>query len=321
MSLNFYNGPANSWSTADIWSDIVLYEYSGAHVYRHHESEPDVNIEAVYYSPIRNSFAYRTFPYTSSYSGPCSDYLAVSWTDAGESVLFDASSGALHDVGYEFNITASLGQHVCVGMDYAGRTVYGYSDVSGQWTSQVLDGDPIIGFSTDYVSWASTQWSYPKYWAYNGLCDSWVELVPSGSYVGSDQGARTILVVRSDALYGFNPECALTRLEDEDDQAAAGDNSPDVPHTYALYPNSPNPFNPTTTIRFDLPRAGRVKVRIHDVAGRLVRTLVDEMLPASSHVRQWDGRDDRGHMVGSGTYLLRLETDACVRIQKMLMVK
>jgi hypothetical protein len=206
-------------------------------------------------------------------------------------------------------------------MDYAARTVYGYSDVSGQWSTQVLDGDPIIGFSSDYVGWASTQWSYPKYWAYNGLCGSWVELVPSGSHVGSDQGARTILVIRSDALYGFNPECALTAIHDEDDPTADGNTPPDAPQTYALYPNSPNPFNPATTIRFDLPRAGQVKVRIYDVSGRLVRTLVDEVLPAASHVQQWDGRDDAGQQVSSGTYLLRLETNAYVRAQKMLMVK
>jgi hypothetical protein len=74
----------------------------------------------------------------------------------------------------------------------------------------------------------------------------------------------------------------------------------------ALHQNAPNPFNPLTTIRFDLPETGRVRLSILDVAGRLVCVLIDESLPPGSHETVWDGRDSSGRGVSSGAYLARL---------------
>ncbi|MHB8080445.1 MAG: FlgD immunoglobulin-like domain containing protein [Candidatus Krumholzibacteriia bacterium] len=68
----------------------------------------------------------------------------------------------------------------------------------------------------------------------------------------------------------------------------------------------PNPFNPATTIRFDLPAAGRVRLSVYDVAGRLVRTLVDNSLAEGPHEAVWDGRDASGRGVGAGSYFARL---------------
>jgi flagellar hook assembly protein FlgD len=69
----------------------------------------------------------------------------------------------------------------------------------------------------------------------------------------------------------------------------------------------PNPFNPRTTIRFDLPEAGPARLSVFDVAGHLVRTLVDESLSLGRHEAVWDGLDSSGRAVGSGSYLARLE--------------
>lgn len=70
---------------------------------------------------------------------------------------------------------------------------------------------------------------------------------------------------------------------------------------------SPNPFNPRTTIRFELDRPGRANLAIHDLSGRLVRTLLAADLPAGSQAVTWDGLDGAGRSVGSGRYLARLE--------------
>jgi len=94
-----------------------------------------------------------------------------------------------------------------------------------------------------------------------------------------------------------------------------------VPTKFALHPNYPNPFNPSTHIEFALPRPGHVTARIYDVTGRLVRTLVDEDLPAAVHARVWDGTDDSGRQVASGTYYLKLTAPGHAAVQKMLMVK
>ncbi len=73
-----------------------------------------------------------------------------------------------------------------------------------------------------------------------------------------------------------------------------------------LDPNRPNPFNPHTEIRFDLPASGRVSVRIYDLAGRLVCTLLDGDRPAGPGHVSWDGRDAAGRAVAAGAYLCRL---------------
>lgn len=74
-----------------------------------------------------------------------------------------------------------------------------------------------------------------------------------------------------------------------------------------LLPNEPNPFNPTTTLRFEVPQAGVAHLRVYDVAGRLVRTLYVGDPGRGERSLNWDGRDDAGRPLVSGSYRLRLE--------------
>lgn len=95
-----------------------------------------------------------------------------------------------------------------------------------------------------------------------------------------------------------------------------------TPAVLALSSNYPNPFNPRTTIRFRTEAdAERVSLRIYDVAGRLVRTLVDGALAAGDHQVMWQGRDDAGSEVASGVYLYRLEAGAASRSRSMVLVR
>lgn len=84
---------------------------------------------------------------------------------------------------------------------------------------------------------------------------------------------------------------------------------------------APNPFNPRTAIQLSLPEAGRARVDIFDVRGRLVRTLVDEELPAGIHQRTWSGLDDSGRRVASGVYLIRLRHPGGQRVVKAALVE
>ncbi|HET9253129.1 MAG TPA: hypothetical protein VFP58_13535, partial [Candidatus Eisenbacteria bacterium] len=95
------------------------------------------------------------------------------------------------------------------------------------------------------------------------------------------------------------------------------------PSTYALHQNAPNPFNPVTWIRFDLPRPGRVALRIYSVDGRLVREW-RESLPAGRHRVRWDGRTTNENPVASGVYFARLAVEGPEPFEasrRMLMVK
>ncbi len=93
------------------------------------------------------------------------------------------------------------------------------------------------------------------------------------------------------------------------------------PQALHLEQNAPNPFNPRTTIRFELPGAGVARLAVYDVAGRLVRTLVDESLPSGRHEAVWDGRDATGRDVASGSYLARLQFDGRVETVRMGLVR
>ncbi len=94
-----------------------------------------------------------------------------------------------------------------------------------------------------------------------------------------------------------------------------------APETFELSQNFPNPFNPETKIRFQLPRAERVVIRIVDVLGREVRRLVDDRKPAGFHEVVWDARDDRGLKVGSGVYYYQIQAGEFRQTKKMLLLK
>ena len=95
-----------------------------------------------------------------------------------------------------------------------------------------------------------------------------------------------------------------------------------VPTAFALAGNHPNPFNPMTTIRYDVPRSGRVKIDVFDVRGRKVTTLVDRVVPAGRHSVVWDGRDQGGATVPSGVYFSRLTADGGERFtDRMTLLK
>ncbi len=84
----------------------------------------------------------------------------------------------------------------------------------------------------------------------------------------------------------------------------------------------PNPFNPQTTITFELPRSSNISLTIYDVSGHPVRTLVDnEVRPAGRFQTQWSGRDESGRMVASGVYFYRLETPTTSRTKRLTMLK
>jgi len=99
----------------------------------------------------------------------------------------------------------------------------------------------------------------------------------------------------------------------------AGDNG--LPTQFTLDSAYPNPFNPATTIKYATPRTGMVTLKIYNLAGRHVRTLVDGQKTAGFHSIMWDGTDHKGRGVASGAYYYRLQADGFEETHKMLLVK
>jgi len=83
----------------------------------------------------------------------------------------------------------------------------------------------------------------------------------------------------------------------------------------------PNPFNPSTEIRYMLPRESRVSIAIFDAEGRLVRTLVDESQVRGEYSARWDGRTGLGETASSGVYFVKLTANGETRTQKMVLLK
>ena len=85
--------------------------------------------------------------------------------------------------------------------------------------------------------------------------------------------------------------------------------------------NYPNPFNPSTTINYNIPKDGDVKLNIYNLKGQLVKTLVSESKKSGSYKITWNGDDQAGNRVSSGLYFTRIESNGKTLTNKMLMLK
>lgn len=94
-----------------------------------------------------------------------------------------------------------------------------------------------------------------------------------------------------------------------------------VPNTFFISQNFPNPFNPSTVIRFGLPIEENVTLKVYDILGREVKTLVNETLRPGYHSVEWDGTNNYGAKVSSGIYVYRIVAGKFVKSMKMMMLK
>jgi hypothetical protein len=94
-----------------------------------------------------------------------------------------------------------------------------------------------------------------------------------------------------------------------------------LPAKCRLLPNHPNPFNPSTTVTYEISQPGQASLVVYDARGRRLLTLLDGFTPVGRHSLQWDGRDSQGRKMPSGSYITRLVTDQGVSSQKMVLAR
>ena len=104
------------------------------------------------------------------------------------------------------------------------------------------------------------------------------------------------------------------------DENPSGD-PPVLPARFAVHPVQPNPSNPATSIAFETAAAGPVQVRIYNLRGELVVTLLDGAQPAGRHQLVWRGRDDRGDEVASGVYIVVVESGGERASRRIVLVR
>jgi len=174
--------------------------------------------------------------------------------------------------------------------------VWGGGFVKG-CTVALIDGSTVLSSST--VGWIGKDYI---------IAAIDLNAAPAGDYdvVVTNPGGGTAVQVD-----GFHINDVISGTEE----------FPRVPAEFALRQNFPNPFNPSTTIPFDIRERTEATLRIYNIRGQLVRTLVDRVLEARSYTQPWDGRDDGGVSVSSGVYFCKLVAGDFEDVRKLVLTK
>ena len=140
----------------------------------------------------------------------------------------------------------------------------------------------------------------------------WVE-VPE-AIVNTVESTVSLTSRQVSAYYALCGRRPLPTAVEEEEQSQ-------IPIKFALLPNFPNPFNVSTTIRFDLAKEAWVRLEIINALGQPIRTLVDGPHRAGYASIQWNGQDDAGRDIASGVFLYRLRTSKQMEMRKLLLLR
>lgn len=136
--------------------------------------------------------------------------------------------------------------------------------------------------------------------------------------INPDNPDKVIMPTHGNGVWiGYRTPPLLKAASPTDSAQADGS----LPKKFALHGNYPNPFNPATLIKYDLPKTTEVSLAIYDVLGRCVRILVDAQIEAGYHIQLWDGKDGRGMPLSSGLYFVRLQTAEFNQARKMTLLR
>jgi hypothetical protein len=139
--------------------------------------------------------------------------------------------------------------------------------------------------------------------------------VPADSPLGQQMVAIASMLDEYNNGVFSGPQCAEGSRRNEEPLASGGVDA------VTLEQNAPNPFRPPTSLGYSLPAAGRARLAVYDLAGRLVKVLVDADQGAGRYSAIWDGTDERGAPVGRGIYFYRLQAGTQFGVRRMVMVR
>ncbi len=310
MMVHFYNGAFNSWTTTYTGKKTgTVYSNSGGKYLFMLESEaPDR--ETIFYSSITNTYHKVSFPDGVTGTGRTSDYLACLNKSNG-SYFFDANDGSITSLSYPMQIEG-LSNSAAVTYDENTNTAYGYDASTKTWTQISITGDlslpPRI---VEFIGIVPVD-SRKGYYAYSAKHNYWGYLY-SNDYKSEFIG-ENIACVRNHTnktLYAFYPDAVIGINEETADFD---------PKSFQLNQNYPNPFNPSTTIRFELPISGLVTLKIYDVLGNEIVTLINEEKSAGDYEVDFNTLTINHHPI-FGVYFYRLKAGRFIQTKKMVLLR
>jgi len=197
-----------------------------------------------------------------------------------------------------------------------GNMLYNHQVVHGD-----IDGDGVDEFTVDVGGAVLTfkavgDNDYELFWIKRGI--SWADGIAMGD-VDGDGLSEIIIAITPINNFGLFTKAYVYKF----DSTVLGIpvQKPSTPHTIALYPNYPNPFNSITTIRYQLYKAQHIKLIIYNILGKEVITLIDDWQTAGIHSIKWDGINQIEKEVSSGIYFVQLKAGEQQREQKIVLTK
>lgn len=246
-----------------------------------------------------------------STSGTFSEVTTANTSISGDQVIFEVADAHLTDAYYYTIGTTHSESSLPVGLSSLTATA-GDGQVTLRWTTESeIDN---LGFHV-YRALAEDG-------KYERLTEEWI--AGAGNSASGREYAFTDVHLTNGVTYWYKIEdTAFDGAKTMHGPLsitpqASGEIVVSLPDASALAPCYPNPFNPNTTIRYQLSEPGYVRLAIYDLLGRKVRTLADGLRPAGYYSILWDGRDDWGRKVGTGVYLSRMDAKDFVGVSKML---
>ncbi len=311
MRMYFYNSHTNDWSWTDTPEHWDRAGTAAAHIYMYN-AWPENN--TIVYASSQDTVMQADFPDSIYVYTKINGILTYARSE-NLSYLFNAENCTVHEKDFEFNQNGMGSRSAAFYDTTGGMTLHGYSTLSDRWTTCSISDQPYYCYDLGYIglisAWVGMN-GYGKFYAYNGMADSWVELIPEGKHISHRVGKRTSLVIRSNHIYAFDPYTATDIVEEPDKPIFSG---------FSLHQNYPNPFNGATTISYELAEPSEVVITIYNNLGQQVRRLVVGHQTAGEWAVTWDGTDGRHQRVSPGIYFYDLQAGGKTESRKMVFLK
>jgi hypothetical protein len=309
MRVFFFNSRTNNLQSVLTYKLTSSNPTATPRVYGYRTGGP--NNEIIFYSEEKDSIV--IYDATETYGSLSAHNFLIAHTLGSSFTLFDASTCVLHEKNFQIVGSPFLGDSLLFTKS-GDMELVAYSGITKNWstlqTDQIINamhiGDEIgIGASVNFA----------KYWGYSAYNDTYYELVPEGNWLSpwSMAGGKTAIVMRTDRIYAFSP--GNTSSVDDDYSIAA--------NNYTLFQNYPNPFNPSTKIVWQSPVGSHQTIKVFDVLGNEILTLIDEDKPAGRYEVEFNNS-----ALASGVYFYQLRVYSTdngvsefIETKKMVLIK